>query len=169
MHVDKKLVNFENAEDGGINLHFQDCSIEHADALIGADGINGYVRQYILGAAHLATEPVFAGWWDCRNLVPCEEAKTALGEEYFHETRQCACVGNGGFIMHDILDDGKTVQCVGCLMVDEGWRSKEWKKELDRKQLEDSFASWNDGPIAKGMIGVSCTHKIRIDVLSWRD
>ena len=133
MHVDKKLVNVDNAEDGGINLHFQDCSIEHAHALIGADGINGYVRQYILGAAHLATEPVFAGWWDCRNLVPCEKAKTALGEEYFHETRQCACVGNGGFIMHDILDDGKTVQCVGCLMVDEGWRSKEWKKELDRK------------------------------------
>ena len=166
MHVNKKLVNVDDAKDGGINLNFQDGSIEHADALIGADGIHGYVRQHILGAAHPATGPVFAGWWDCRNLVPYEKAKTTLGEKYFHETRQYAWVGDGGFIMHDVLDDGKTVQCVGCMMVDEGWSSKEWKKELDRKQLENSFASWNDGPIAKGMMEVSYSYEIRIDVLS---
>ena len=46
---------------GGIELRFQDGGIERADALIGADGIFGFVRKYVLGADDLATEPVYAG------------------------------------------------------------------------------------------------------------
>ena len=59
------------------------------------------------------------GWWDCRNLVPYDKAKDALEEEYFEEDRQYAWVGDGGFMMHDILDNRKTVQCVGAVITDE--------------------------------------------------
>lgn len=156
MHVDKKLVKIDDAEDGGIILRFKDGSTEHADALLGADGIHGYVRQHILGTGHPALDPVFAGWWDCRNLVPFDKAKKTLGEELFKENRQYGWVGDGGFIMHDVLDDGKTVQCVGAVTTDETWSSKDWKKALSRNKLEDSFATWADGPIAKGMIEVRC-------------
>ncbi len=65
----KKLVDIvpiDAVEGGGIELRFQDGSVERADALIGADGIFGFVRKYVLGANDAATAPVYAGWWDCR-------------------------------------------------------------------------------------------------------
>ena len=156
MSTSKKLVGItpiDAVAGGGIELRFQDGSIERADALIGADGIFGFVRKYVLGADDPATEPVYAGWWDCRNLVPLEKAKEKLGERYFVESRQYGWMGDGGFIMHDVLDGGKTVQCVGACRDDGG--SNEKKMELDRETLERAFASWLDGPIAKGMIDVS--------------
>lgn len=137
-------------------MQFQDGSIQHADALIGADGIFGFVRKYVLGADDTATEPVFAGWWDCRNLVSMEKAREKLGERYFEEDRQYGWMGDGGFIMHDVLDNGKTVQCVGACREDE--TSNDRKMELDRQKLERAFATWLDGPIAKGMIDVSPLH-----------
>jgi salicylate hydroxylase len=117
----KKLVDIvpiDAVEGGVIELRFQDGSVERADALIGADGIFGFVRRYVLGANDATTEPAYAGWWDCRNLVPIEKAREKLGERYFVENRQYGWVGDGGFIMHDVLDNGKTVQCVGACRED---------------------------------------------------
>ena len=155
MYTSKKLIKVDDADDKGVLLHFKDGTTELVDALIGADGVHGYVRKHILGADHPATEPVFAGWWDCRNLVPYEKAREKLGEKYFEEDRQYGWLGEGGFIMHDVLEHGKLVQCVGAILTDEPWDSTEWKRSLDQKKLEESFAPWLDGPIAKGMIEVS--------------
>lgn len=69
--------------------------------------------------------------------------------------RQYGWIGDGGFIMHDVLDEGKTVQCVGAVRTDETWKPDEWTKPLDRRALEEAFRSWPDRPIAKGMIEVS--------------
>jgi len=163
MSTSKKLVDIvpiDAVEGGGIELRFQDGSVERADALIGADGIFGFVRKYVLGANDAATEPVYAGWWDCRNLVPMEKAREKLGEQYFVENRQYGWVGDGGFIMHDVLDNGKTVQCVGACRED--GTLNERKMELDRDKLEKSFATWLDGPIAKGMIDASPLHQMKI-------
>ena len=91
MSTSKKLVDItpiDAAAGGGIELRFQDGSTSRADTLIGADGIFGFVRKYVLGADDPATQLVYAGWWDCRNLVPLEKAKEKLGERYFVESRQ---------------------------------------------------------------------------------
>ncbi|KAJ8062167.1 hypothetical protein OCU04_008725 [Sclerotinia nivalis] len=77
-----------------------------ADAVIGADGIHGFVRSYILGKDHPATKARFAGFWDCRSLVSMQKAKEVLGEKYFEEQRQYAWCGDGGFFLHDVLDGG---------------------------------------------------------------
>jgi len=154
------IVPIDAVEGGGIELRFQDGSVERADALIGADGIFGFVRKYVLGANDTATEPVYAGWWDFRNLVPMEKAKEKLGERYFVENRQYGGVGDGGFIMHDVLDSGKTVQCVGACRED--GTLNERKMELDRDKLEKLFATRLDGPIAKGMIDVSPLYQMKL-------
>lgn len=155
MHVSKKLVQIEENPDGGIVLHFSDETREYTDMLVGADGIHGYVRQHILDPDHPATKPKFAGRWDCRALVPIEIAREKLGKEYFREARQYCWIGDGGFMMHDVLDNGETVQCVGAVMTQEDWNPNEWKKVIDRGVLVEAFATWKDGPIAKGMIDVS--------------
>ena len=123
------------------------------DAVIGADGIFGFTRQHVLGTDDSATKPISGGWWDCRNLVSIEKAKERLGEEYFREPRQFAWVGSQAFIMHDVLDDGKTVQFVAAVVEKEA--SAERKRTLSRELLEYSFKDWLKGPIAPGMIDVS--------------
>ena len=118
MFTNKKLTNIEAAESGELTLIFKDGSKEVFDAIIGADGIRGYVREHVLGADHPATAAEFGGWWDCRSLVPIAKAREALGDEYFDEPRQYAWSGDGVYLMHDVLNKGETVQCVAAVMKD---------------------------------------------------
>jgi salicylate hydroxylase len=155
MHVQKRLIEVVNSDDGGVLLHFSDGSQEYADMLVGADGIHSFVREHILGADHPATKSKFAGFWDCRSLVPFDHAVKSLGDEYFKVDRQYGWISDGGFMMHDVLDNGRTVQCVGSSLTEDEWHPNDWKRSLDRNKLEDIFASWKDGPITKGMIDVS--------------
>lgn len=79
-----------------------------ADAVIGADGVRGYVHEYVLGNEHTTLKAKIAGFWDARASVPIQKAKEFLGDKYFveGEQRQYGWVGDGGFFMHDMLDGG---------------------------------------------------------------
>ena len=153
MHANKKLTRIDDTiNEEGVTLHFQDGTEEHVDAVVGADGIHGHSRKHILGD-HPSANASFAGYWDCRFLVPIDRAREALGAELFMENRQYGWCGEGGFFMHDVLDNGTSVQCVSSAMASK-WGADEWKRELDQKTLEDSFADWTNSPIAPGMIKV---------------
>jgi salicylate hydroxylase len=154
MHTNKTLVRVANANNGGVILHFEDGTEEYADALIGADGIHGCVRGCVLGAEHPAAKAYLSGFWDTRSLVPIKRAKEVLGEEYFEEPRQYGWCGDNGFLMHDWLDDGKTIQCV-MSVIDESWSSDEGKRNLDLGKLEEIFSSWTNSPVIEGMIEVN--------------
>ena len=163
MHTNKKVTNIEpvdpNAPNGPQKIYFQDGSTHEADAVIGADGVHGYARSHILGSSHPALKPKFSGFWDSRSLITMERAKELLGEEYFieGEQRQHGWIGDGGFFMHDVLDGGKTVQCVACAQTDEEWGEDEWRRELNREKLEETFSKWTDSAIKRGMIEVTST------------
>lgn len=152
LHANKELTSIKE-KNGKIELIFKDGSTYIFDAVIGADGIFGFVRNHVLqdDAAECAASP--AGFWDCRNLVPMEKAKRVLGEQYFDVHRQYGWCGDGGFIMHDILENGTVVQCVMSAVEKEV--SQDRKKVMSREFLESTFGEWLDGPIAKGMIEVS--------------
>ncbi|KAF4624981.1 hypothetical protein G7Y89_g13187 [Cudoniella acicularis] len=159
MFTSKKLTKISTTSpDGEIILSFLDGTEEFVDAVIGADGIHGTVRECVLGAGHPALNPTFAGFWDCRALVPIARAREVLGDEYFKEARQYAWSGDGGFFMHDVLDNGETVQCVASVMTS-SWDPSEWKRDLDREMLEEAFKSWSNGPIASGMINLLLENK----------
>ncbi|KAI1379640.1 FAD/NAD(P)-binding domain-containing protein [Hypoxylon crocopeplum] len=64
LHTSKKLTSL-NPTDDGIEVIFEDGTIDQFDAVIGADG-----------------------FCDCRCLVPYEEGKVVLGEELFVHDRQ---------------------------------------------------------------------------------
>ena len=87
LHPSKKLSAIHKADDGHLILSFEDGTIAHADALNGADGIFGFVQQYVLGDDP-SSGPTPAGWWDSRNLVPIEKAKQKIGTEFFEHPRQ---------------------------------------------------------------------------------
>lgn len=157
LHASKALseITPTASAENGIKITFRDGQEETFHAVIGADGIFGVVRKYVLQETADIQGPSPAGFWDCRNLVPFETARDSLGAEYFEQDRQYGWAGNGAFIMHDVLDNRTKVQCV--ISAIERDHPKDRKRPLTREFLEDTLRDWLDGPVGKGMIEVTCS------------
>ena len=160
MHANKKLIHIDElkpANDGSLprlTLKFSDGSSDQVHAIIGADGIHGYVRRFVLGDDNPLTIPVYAGWWDTRNLVSVEQGTKAIGSKFVEPQypRQHAWIGNGGFLMHDIIDNGEVLQCVAAVRNERNWDPRKWKRTLTKDELLEKFGDWL---IGKPMADVS--------------
>ncbi|KAI1134909.1 salicylate hydroxylase [Hypoxylon sp. FL0543] len=153
LHTNKKLTSISPGAEC-VHISFEDGSTYTYDAVIGADGIFSNVRKHVLkdaAAEEWSASP--AGFWDSRILVPYEKAKSRLGAEYFELDRQYGWVGDGAFIMHDILENRSMVQCV--ISAFERDPPKDRKRPLTRESLTETLSSWLSGPIAKGVIDLT--------------
>ncbi|KAI2616245.1 FAD/NAD(P)-binding domain-containing protein [Hypoxylon sp. NC1633] len=152
LHTNKKLTAIRSTTEC-VQISFEDGSTSAFDAVIGADGVFSNVRKYVLGdgAADETASP--AGFWDSRILIPYEKAKSRLGAEYFEMDRQYGWMGDGAFIMHDVLEDRKMVQCV--ISAVETDPPKDRKRLLTREHLSQTLSSWLSGPIAEGVIDLT--------------
>ncbi|KAI0890387.1 salicylate hydroxylase [Annulohypoxylon maeteangense] len=150
LHANKKLKSINPNRDGRVELGFEDGTIECFDAVIGADGIFSIVRHHVLQDAAEECAPSPAGYWDSRNLVPFEKAKKVLGEKYFETDRQWSWVGDGAFLLHNVLENGAMVQVI--ISAIEPEPPKDRKRPLTKEFLDQTLDRWFDGPIAKGMI-----------------
>ncbi|KAI0115127.1 salicylate hydroxylase [Daldinia grandis] len=135
---------------GAVKVEFQDGDVGEFDVVVGADGIFSTVRSYILQGEADQFAASQAGFWDCRCLVPIEKAKAMLGPELFTFNRQYGWVGDGSFIMHDVLENGTMVQCV--ISAIEHAPTKDRRRKLSRDTLTQTLKNWLDGPIANGII-----------------
>ncbi|KAF3068399.1 Salicylate hydroxylase [Daldinia childiae] len=150
IHTGKKLVTISSNGDG-VEANFEDGTKGQFDAVIGADGIFGNVRKYVLGdtvADKYAAKP--SGFWDIRVLQPYEKAKALLGEENFELDRQYVWIGGGSCILHDVLEDRTLVQCMICSV--EAESPKDRRHHLTREYLMEILSDWAGNPVAKGMI-----------------
>lgn len=136
MHAKKKLVKIDEQSEG-LLLKFDDGSTISADTLIGADGIFGFVRSYILGDDHQALKPVPAGWAGAMNMVPLPQAQGKLGAELLQQNRQYGWVGENGIMIHDSVMDGKMVQCIGTSV--DRHPTENRRKPIDRDYLEEKY------------------------------
>ena len=77
----KRLVSIEDkfGVDEPVSLHFADGTTATADAVIGADGIHSYVREFLIGKEE--AKPTFSGSIAYRGLVPMDLAIEKLGAE----------------------------------------------------------------------------------------
>ncbi|KAI1661769.1 salicylate hydroxylase [Daldinia decipiens] len=141
---------------GTVKVEFQDGDTEEFDVVIGADGIFSTVRSYVLQGEADKFAASQAGFWDCRCLVPIEKAKAVLGPELFTSYRQYGWVGDGSFIMHDVLENGTMVQCIiSAIEHIDHTPTKDRKRKLTRETLTQTLKNWLDGPIANGIIELS--------------
>ncbi|KAI1252095.1 hypothetical protein MGN70_006667 [Eutypa lata] len=150
LHAGKTVDTITSVSSGCIEVVFQDGEPTLFDAVIGADGIFGSMRKYVLQDFPDACDPSPAGFWDCRNVVPFEKAKAALGEQYFEKDRQYGWSGDGAFVIHDALEDRTMVQCAVSAIDRDPCQDR--KRPLTRKFLEETFSSWMDGSIGKAII-----------------
>jgi salicylate hydroxylase len=77
-HMNKKVVQIDNTGSDRIVIRFDKGTSFEADAVIGADGLNEYVRGHVLGKKHQAVKVQSAGFWDSRSLIPIQKAKDLL-------------------------------------------------------------------------------------------
>jgi salicylate hydroxylase len=80
IEFDKHLVGLE---DNGITvkLTFRDGTVAWASAVLACDGIRSVVRSAVLRSYPVSIEPVFAGEYCYRTLIPMEHAQSILGDE----------------------------------------------------------------------------------------
>lgn len=162
MYVQMPLTKMEDLENHGIPSSLlcyfdnRDYADFEFDAVIGADGVHGYCREYVLGKEHPALKAQRAGFWDARAMLSMQKAKEILGDEYFEKgnQRQNGWIGNGGFFMCVAIDNETQVNCILAGIMDEEWKEDEWKKPMDRESLEKALAEWDDVPIKRGIIEV---------------
>ncbi|KAI0555864.1 salicylate hydroxylase [Xylaria curta] len=152
LHANKKLTSISE-KDGKVEIKFTDDTSMTCDAAVGADGIFSTVRDHVLRDVQDSQndwKASAAGFWDCRNLVPFERAKTTLGEQYFEMHRQYVWVNDGAVTAHDILENGNTVQCVICAV--ESDPPQDRSRPLTRELLEATLESSLDRAHTQGMI-----------------
>lgn len=153
LRPNKKLVSIvPDANGAGVKVLFADGTESQFDAVIGADGVFSVVRDHVLDDADKRSSASPAGFWDCRVLVPFEKAKITLGEELFELDRQYGWLGDGAFIMHDVLENRTLVQCVISAIEKESPDDR--KHILTKELLINTLGSWLNGPIANGVIDV---------------
>ncbi|KAI1458553.1 salicylate hydroxylase [Annulohypoxylon moriforme] len=150
LHTRKELHRILPTSSGQVRVIFQDGESVFFDAVIGADGIFGSIRNHVLHDFPDARDPSPAGFWDCRNVVPFKEVKEALGEQYFEMDRQYGWSGDGAFVIHDALEDKTMVQCA-VSAIDKDPRDDR-KHPLTREFLEETLSGWMDGPIGKAVV-----------------
>ena len=111
LHASKKLRGILETP-SGVQLAVEDGTTDTFDLVVGADSIFGWVRKFVLHGDAEKHKAKPAEFWDSRIIVPIVRAKEKLGEEYFKTPRQYMWCGDGCIVLHDELDNGKTVQCI---------------------------------------------------------
>lgn len=104
MHSNKRLTDLIPRGEG-YELVFADGSKAEYDIVIGADGINGRVREFVLGDDPSAAAS-YAGWWHMFAVAPLSKVRDTLGDVLINpeKTVQWCMIGEDGqFILHDYI------------------------------------------------------------------
>jgi len=135
----RKLSTIRESSDAVI-LIFEDGSVEHSHGVIACNGINSATRATILGSEHPAVKPAYTGGYNHRMVVPIEMAKAAFGKEYYSQVTQHGWVGDGGFLLTDLVDNQTAMQVVAGWTTEEAWPHESpfvpWPKDKVREDLE---------------------------------
>ncbi|KAI9668791.1 MAG: hypothetical protein M1831_000860 [Alyxoria varia] len=163
LHVNRKLAKIDDSKEK-IVMEFEDGSTAETDLIIGSDGIRGRTRSYILGDDSPIANPIYSGWWDIRNLVPAQKAVEFLGSRSILEPALWIWIGTERFLMHDVLDKGQTVQCVGAAFEKEA-SSEKLGTALDQEKLLQTFECY--GSFGEGMAKILADQEDPTKYLEW--
>lgn len=154
VRMGKRLVKIEPVcGNEQLTVRFDDGSEELVDAVIGCDGINSCVRRYVLEPKYpdLAA-PFYTRGHNHRVTIPMEQAQEAFGEAYCAARTQHAWIGQRGFLLTDIIDNGRQMQVVAGFVGDVVWPHQSPVVPYEMAALANDLANW--GEVGKGMIRI---------------
>ncbi|TVY14007.1 6-methylsalicylic acid decarboxylase atA [Lachnellula arida] len=144
MHAGKKLDKIDRNSDESITLHFTDGTTHECDILIGADGIRSTVRQLILGEDDPAALPRNTGSWAVMTLKPYADAQASIGKGpvNIEDAREYMWIGDGTYLMHNVLNQGQLVQFVIASHEKDAESSDRWHRVVSRDEIKNLYQAW---------------------------
>ncbi|KAK6212330.1 hypothetical protein LQW54_005463 [Pestalotiopsis sp. IQ-011] len=142
MHTSKELGRVDRTADGPVKLYFTDGTTHECDVLIGADGIHSTIRKFILGD-DTAAVPRNTGVWLIMTLQPYADAQASLGRGTVdvEEAREYSWLGNGTYILHNLLQGGQLVQLVVASR-DTDVPPDQWHRNVSADELKTLYKDW---------------------------
>ncbi|KAH9902344.1 salicylate hydroxylase [Xylariomycetidae sp. FL2044] len=156
MHASKKLDSVAHQDSGSLVLRFVDGTTHECDVLVGADGIHSTVRKLILGAEDPAASPRNTGSWLVMTLAPYAEARASIGESIDGgDAREHGWIGNGTFLMHNILSEGQLVQ-LAIATEEAEFDPDQWFRVVTADEIKALFQGWPPH-LVKGVDDLVCS------------
>ena len=121
---------FEQRDDG-VTTYFDNGSVLHSKALVGADGVRSGVREQLFGVQ----QPEFTGNVAWRGLVPAKLLRKPIEPSIF--------LGPGKHFVSYYVRNGEFVNFVAIEERDD-WQQESWTQEGDVTQLRQAYAGWNE-------------------------
>ncbi|KAI0842823.1 FAD/NAD(P)-binding domain-containing protein [Hypoxylon sp. FL0890] len=144
MHASKKLDRIERVDDGSVVLHFTDGTTHECDVLVGADGIHSTVRKIVLGETDPAAEPRNTGTWVIMTLQAYSKAQNSLGKGTvdLEDAREYSWVGDGCFILHNLLSGGQLVQFAVAAYDKDAESTDRWTRSVSAEEIKRLYKDW---------------------------
>ncbi|KAI1258850.1 salicylate hydroxylase [Xylariaceae sp. FL1019] len=109
LHANMRLTRMD-PDAIGATLTFDNGTMSHFDAVIGADGINSFVRGYVVSEQEHRSSP--AGFWDHLAFVPVEHIRGKMEDELLKPGQQYAFAADGAQLLYALAAGGTMVQAI---------------------------------------------------------
>lgn len=142
LHASKKLEGVDRRADQSLTLHFTDGTSHECDILIGADGIHSTVRKIVLEGSPAST-PRSTGIWMVMILQPYAEAQASIGKGTIdlEQAREYSWIGQGTYLLHNLLSDGQLVQFV-IASKDKEVEPEQWHRTVSNSEIKSLYQKW---------------------------
>jgi salicylate hydroxylase len=156
IHTSSRISSItEISPGGGVMLSFVGGTQKKYDVVVGADGVHGITREFVLGPDDPASRPQYTGVWRLPIKVPYKKALAAMGPEFLDPHRPCqtSWIGDGTYLQHEFMGPDKDVN-ISAYAVHNEYTPDAWASLLTPEEFSAVFASI-PLPVCRGMISVS--------------
>lgn len=132
----KRVIDIQQLPNSVI-IHFEDGETVEHTAVIGADGVKGPIRHFVLGKDFPEeVAPTFTGRYVYRFTIPIEEAQKILGT--LADDAKCF-MGHGVNFMAYPISKGTEYNVVAVVCNEKPWTHEKWTNEVSKEEMIADF------------------------------
>ncbi|KAI1259042.1 FAD/NAD(P)-binding domain-containing protein [Xylariaceae sp. FL1019] len=153
IHRNSRIATVTEALNGAVVIAFADGTEKKYDVVVGADGLHGITRKFVLGVNESSLQPQHTGIWGLTLRVPYDKAREAMGDEFLdiNQPLQMSWIGNGTIMQHHLTGEGKGVYLAAYARHSDCASTDPWAKVLTPEEFGAVF-SQSEVPACQGMV-----------------